>query len=77
MSLSRKQIVTDVRPVSQRAKVSCSVLGYIWVSEKENVKVIELKVINLTVIHVRKLINNSHIKTIKYTSFFFLGAIAV
>ena len=31
-------------------------LGYIWVTEKENVKVIELEVINLTVIHVRKLI---------------------
>jgi hypothetical protein len=48
--------------------VSGRVLGYIWMTEKENVKIIKLKVINLTVIRVRKLINNSHIKTNKYTS---------
>jgi hypothetical protein len=35
-----------------------AVLCYVGVSEKENVKVIELKVINLSVIHVRGLISN-------------------
>ena len=63
LSLSRKQVVTDVRPVPQKANVSGSVLGYIRVSETDSVKVI-----NLTVIHVRELIHTSHTKTNKCTS---------